>query len=313
MKSTVIYSLFLSLFTLFVSCNNEETAVSEGNDSSELVIKTSFNELRSSLKAASVSDFAEGSKLGLFITKGNLEDDYTTGIAHNIESTLTGGIWKQNPPVYLYSHNAGIYAYYPYNAGHTNGAEIPIQSGVTDHMYGTHTRGQGTTVNKETPVVNLTMNHACTLVQFNIYKANYSSEGRLTRVAINNAPGKSVVFYSGKLNVKSGLISDKSGADKSIQTTSSPLLLIPDKKFTDEKDYVKLLVIPTSKTSSPGEVIVTFNIDGKDYTWEVPAATEWRQGTKNTYDVLLNGTQVRIGDVKITPWTDGVSGNVTLE
>ena len=309
MRTTYLYIIAIS--GLF-SCNNEDGTVPEENNSSELIIRTSSNALKSSLKAASVSDFTEGSKLGLFVTKGNLTEDYSSGIPHNIESTLIGGVWKQNPPVYLYSHNAGIYAYYPYNAGYTNGAEIPIQSGVTDYMYGTHTRGQST-INKDNPTVNLTMNHACALVQFNIHKANYSSPGRLERIAINNAPGKSVVFYSGKLNIQTGLISDKTETDRTIQINSSPLLIIPNDKSSNEKDYIKLSVIPTTKTLSPGEVIVTFNIDGRDYIWEVPAGTEWKQGTKNTYDVLLNGTQVRIGDVKIADWTDGVNGDVILE
>jgi hypothetical protein len=264
------------------------------------------------LKSGPVSDFEEDSKLGLFITKGNLGEHYSTSNFRNILSTLTAGIWKQTPSVNLYAHNATVYAYYPYYSGNTNGAEIPVQSGLTDYMYGTHTVGQAA-VNKDNRTVNLTMNHALALVQFNIYKANYPWQGRLDLVRINNAPGKTVVYYSGKLNIQTGEITDLSGADRGIQINSSPLLTIPDDKSTDEKDYVKLLLIPTSQTVSRGEVLITFEIDGKEYSWEVPAGTQWKQGTKYTYDVLLNGNELRIGEVKIADWINGAGGNAFLE
>ncbi len=312
MKS-ILYTLFLTLMlTICVSCDNEAENVPAGNNDSELIIRTGLNQMSNMLKSGPVSDFPEGSQLGLFITKGNLGDHYSTSNFRNILSTLAGGIWKQTPSVNLYAHNATIYAYYPYYSGNTNGAEIPVQSGLTDYMYGTHTAGQAA-INKDNRTVNLTMNHALALVEFNIYKANYPWQGRLDLVRIDNAPDKNIVYYSGKLNIQTGKIADLSGADRGIQINSSPLLMIPDDKSTNENSYIKLLLIPTAQTSSRGEVLITFDIDGKEFSWEVPAGTEWKQGTKYTYDVLLNGNELRIGDVKIADWTDGKGGNAFLE
>ncbi|MBF0647998.1 fimbrillin family protein [Dysgonomonas sp. GY75] len=309
----IIYTLFLSLMlTICISCDKETENVSTVNIPSELVIRTGVNQMSNMLKSGPVSDFPEDSKLGLFITKGNLGDDYSSSASRNILSTLTAGIWKQSPAVNLYAHNATIFAYYPYYSSNINGTEIPVQSGLTDYMYGTHTPGQAA-INKDNRTVNLTMNHALALVQFNIYKANYPWQGRLDLVRINNAPDKAVVYYSGKMNIQTGEISDLLGTDRNIQVNSSPLLIIPNDKFTDEKDYVKLLLIPTSQTSSRGEVIITFEIDGKEFSWEVPAGTQWKQGTKYTYDVLLNGNELRIGEVKIADWIDGAGGNAFLE
>lgn len=312
MKS-ILYTLFLTLtLTICVGCDNETESIPTNNDASELVIRTGLNQMSNLSKSGPVSDFPEGSQLGLFITKGNLGDHYSTSNFRNILSTLTGGVWKQTPSVNLYAHNATIYAYYPYYSGNTNGAEIPVQSGLTDYMYGTHTIGQAA-INKDNRTVNLTMNHALALVQFNIYKANYPWDGRLDLVRIDNAPDKNIVYYSGKLNIQTGKISDLSGTDRGIQINSSPLRIILEDKSTDEKDFVKLLLIPTAQTSSLGEVIITFDIDGKEYLWEVPAGTHWKQGTKYTYDVLLNGNELRIGDVKIADWIDGTGGNAFLE
>ena len=245
-------------------------------------------------------------------TKGNLGEDYSSDVSSNILSTLTEGLWLQTPAVNLYTHNAVVYAYYPYSSGNANGMEIPVQSGVTDYMYGTHTPGQAA-VNKDNKVVNLTMNHACALVQFNMYKANYPWQGRLELVTVKNAPEKSIVYYSGKLDIQTGEISGLSGADRNILRNGSPIMVIPDTKSDDESSFVKFLLIPTQRTSSAAEVVVSFHIDGKDYTWEVPAGTEWKQGTKNTYDVLLSGNELRIGDVRITAWEEGTNGNVVLE
>lgn len=313
MKTRLIKALLLSLCMVwFVSCNQEDTVETPGNDSSQLVIKTGVSQMANMLKSGPVADFTEESKLGLFITTGNLEDDYSSPASRNILSTLSGGIWKQTPAVNLYAHQAVIYAYYPYNASYANGREIPVQSGLTDFMYGTHTPGQAA-VNKDNRTVNLTMNHALALVQFNIYKANYPWEGRLDRICINNAPGKQVVHYNGKMDLQTGNISGLWGTDWNIQVNSVPLMIIPDEKSTNEKGYVKLLLIPTPVTSSRGDVIITFDIDGREFKWEVPAGTQWKQGTKNTYDILLSGNELRIGEVKIADWTDGVNGNVILE
>lgn len=315
MKTKFIKAVFFSLCIIwFTGCNRDEAAESAGNDSRELVIETvqAPEPGAKALKSGPVSDFPEGSRLGLFITKGNLGDDYSSLASRNILSTLTGGVWKQSPPVNLYAHNATVYAYYPYYSSNVNGTEIPVQSGLTDYMYGTHTPGQAA-VNKDNRTVSLTMNHALALVQFNIYKAGYPWQGKLDRVCIGNAPGKAVVYYSGKLDIQTGEIYDLSGTDRNIQVNSSPLLMIPDDKSTDEKDYVKLLLIPTSQTASRGEVIITFDIDGREFSWEAPAGTQWKQGTKYTYDVLLNGNELRIGEVKIADWIDRAGGNAFLE
>lgn len=311
---TIYFSLLALCISLvlFCSCNRQEELASENDDISQLVIKTALNPIPGSLRHGPLSDFPEDSRIGLFITKGNLGDDYSPDMSRNILSTLSTGIWKQNPAVNLYAHNAVIFAYHPYNGLNNNGEGIPIESGLTDYMYGTHTPGQGN-INKDNRTVNLTMKHALALVQFNIYKANYPWEGRLTMVNITNAPGKAIVHYSAKMNIQTGEITDLSGSDRNIMTNSAPLLVIPENKFTSETDFVKLLLVPTIKTSSRGEVIITFDIDGKEYKWDIPAGTEWKQGTKYTYDVQLNGNELQIGDVKITDWVEGTYGNVILE
>lgn len=307
----ILFSLAL-IAVIFISCDKEENGYTVENISSELVINTGLNKMSGLLRSGPVSDFTEGSKLGLFITKGNLGEDYSSDVSYNIPSTMTNGRWIQTPAVNLYAHDAVIYAYYPYKSGSPNGKAMSVQSGLTDYMYGTHTSGQSA-INKDNRSVNLTMNHALALIQFNLYKTDYSWAGRLTRVAINNAPDKSIVHGSGKMNIETGEITELSGSDRTIQINSTPLMVIPDIKSTDEKDYIKLLLIPTGQTTDQGDVTVHFSIDNREYTWKFPVGTQWKQGTKYTYNVQLNGNELSIGDVKIADWTDGVNGDILLE
>lgn len=312
-KISFLYILSISfLLTLLISCDDENVNEQGTNTSAELVIKTGAIPLNKTLKSALISEFTEGSRLGLFITKGSLGDSYSSDASLNILSEFTGGTWRQTPSVNLYSYNATIYAYYPYSSGNLNGKEIPVQSGLTDYMYGTHTAGQQN-INKDNSTVSLTMNHAGALVQFNLYKSNYPWNGNLERVSINNATNKSVIHYSGKLNIQTGEITNLAGTDRAVSVNSSPLLLIPDIKSANEDQFIKLFLLPTQKTASKGDVIVTFSIDNREYNWEVPAGTEWLQGTKNTYDVQLNGNELRIGEVKVANWTDGINGDVIIE
>lgn len=311
MKS-ILYTLFFTMMlTICVSCDNEAENVPAGNNASELVIRTGLNQMSNMLKSGPVSDFPEGSQLGLFITKGNLGDNYFSTASRNVLSTFTGGKWKQTPAINLYSHNAVIYAYFPYVSGLIDGKNAAVYSGEIDYMYGTHTPGQAD-INKDNPIVNLTMKHACALVQFNIHKTNYPWEGKLTNMTISNAPGKSCMYIYGKLNIQTGEIKDMSVGNNSV-VKYGVLMTVPDIKSTDEKDFQKLLMIPTTKTIDKGDILVKFTIDAKEYIWEIPAGTQWKQGTKNTYDVMLNGHELRIGEVKIADWTDGTGGNAFLE
>lgn len=314
---TIIISilLFTSNLVFFSSCKQgSEVEVTPVNtDFSELVIKTDLNPIDNFLRSGPVSNFTQGSQLGLFITKGDLGNNYSAALSQNVKSTFTGTSWVQTPPVNLYNYPTVIYAYYPYIQSVADGEDIFIQSGVTDFMFGTHTSGQEA-INKDNSIVNLTMKHALALVQFNIYKTAYSWKGRLDRIGIANANGKSIVYANGRMNIQTGEIKNLSGADRNIGISSTPLMYIPDNKSGDESTYMKILMIPTQEViSKEGDVIISFDIDQKEYLWELPAGTIWKQGTKYTYDVQLIGNELRIGDVKISEWLDGVNEDIILE
>ncbi|MBF0647430.1 fimbrillin family protein [Dysgonomonas sp. GY75] len=314
MKKLVILCSVLSLAACFLwSCTDkDEQDTAENAAGTKLEMTAGINSPVAALKSGPVAVFPEGSKLRLFITKGSLGDDYESEASRGVASTLTGGKWEQSPAVNLYGHNATVFAFYPYTAIASDGTALPIHSGLTDYMYGTHTQGH-IPVNRDNPQVRLMMNHALALVQFNLYRQDYPWKGDLTCIRITNAPGKAVVYNSAKLNIATGEVKDHSGQDMAIQLNSTSLGIIPGSQSTDEGTFHKLLLIPTGTTKADGEILVTFTIDGRDYIWEAPAGTQWKQGTKNTYQVLLKGHELQIAGFGITDWTDGPVGNVVLQ
>lgn len=318
MKKFFIPAAIAALACCLSSCNNDDDPVNPTGGDAVLKIRTEIagiNVVRT--RAAVVSDFPEGTNIGLFIASGTLGTNYDSYSGNaNVLSVFRNGIWNQTPEVRLTGENATVYAYYPYSSNNTDGRAIFVDhSTQQDYMYGTHSQGQAA-VNKQNPQVNLTMKHAMALVQFNICKVDYPWEGRLTRIEIANADQKTIIFNEGALNLSTGSIKNTEGKNKaaSIQTYSDiyPLLTIPEKLSQDESGFLKVFVLPVASTGAEGDVVFKFTIDERIYTWKVPAGTAWKGGTKNTYTVTLGGSSLKIGKVSIADWTDGVSGNVSI-
>ena len=314
---------FMVVLTAFVftfsSCNNDELPDSQvKTDGTELKIRTDIAAVNvAGTRATPVSEFSNSSTLGLFVTSGTLDNMYDSFAANaNVRSVFFNGVWTQTPVVRLTNENATVYAYYPYSSLNTDGKAVSLDQGTQhDYMYGTHTIGQSA-INKNNPTVNLTMKHVMAMVQFNICKANYPWAGRLTKIEIANADSKTVIYSEGTLDISTGIIKNTAGKNypATIQTYSEnyPLLIISEKLFSDEADYLKLFVLPVATTGAEGDVVFKFTIDERIYSWKVPANTKWSSGTKNTYTVTITGSALRIGDVAITDWTDGVTGNAGL-
>lgn len=321
MKTNVLNSLLLAVSMaaclFWSSCANDRDLqdIHPAGEPAMLEVTAGIHTMGSILKAGPVAAFGEGSVLGLFLTKGSTGDDYYSATAsRNVKSTFSNGGWTQSPAVNLYAHPATVYACYPYsqNNAASDGTDIPVGSGFTDYMYGTHTPGQQA-INKDNRTVHLTMNHALALIQFELYKQDYPWTGDLTAIRITNAPGKAFVHMNGRMNLATGEITSLSGADMAIQLSSTSLGIIPNIPSANEASFQKLLLLPTGKTVAAGDILVTFTIDGRDYIWEVPAGTQWRQGTRNTYRVLLNGNALQLSSVTVSDWTDGIFGDVILE
>lgn len=309
----MISAAFVSA-ALLTGCTKEEMPEPARREATVLNITSDIAGATVSTRSP-LASFPYNSELGLFVTSGSLGSDYDGVAANaNVKSTFNGSTWTQTPDVYLSSADAVIYAYYPYSSANADGTAVPVEHvSQTDYMCGTHSAGQGA-INSSNPRASLTMRHALAQLQFKFGRSNYTGNGIVTRIEVANAAGKSCVYSRGMLNVATGTITKTSGQTASayIQNPSG-LYAIPASGVSGEAASLRLLVLPVNATAGSGDIRMYFTVDGKVYSWDVPASTAWTAGTKNVYTVTLTGTELVVGNVAITDWTDGANGTATLQ
>ena len=147
-----------------------------------------------------IQEFKEGSMLGLQITSGTVDDLYNGISTYKNVSVkayrVNGKIrWQQSPEVILDSNEATIYAYYPYQEDiNFNARQIPVKLApnaleTDDYMYGTHAIGQKA-VNSTSPLVLLSMNHALSLISFQLNLSKGKTGAFIiSSVQVGNKPG----------------------------------------------------------------------------------------------------------------------------
>ena len=170
--------LFTSMILSFWGCSNDKDfggLENIGWDEKPLQITTRILTTKST---NFIQEFKEGSMLGLQITSGTVDDLYNGISTYKNVSVkayrVNGKIrWQQSPEVILDSNEATIYAYYPYQEDiNFNARQIPVKLApnaleTDDYMYGTHAIGQKA-VNSTSPLVLLSMNHALSLISFQL-------------------------------------------------------------------------------------------------------------------------------------------------
>lgn len=305
-----IFSAAIAACVLSVSsCSNDNAITPEvelGDQPTLLSVATSIDVTSRSVTDRPIDAFSSGDEIGLYVSSGGVNTPYNSIAANkNVKSTFTTA-WAQATPVYLSSAIATIYAYYPWNASATDGAAVDIDhTSQTDYMYATPV----TNINNRQPRAAITMNHALSLVQFNFEKENYTGVGSLTAITIANKTSGSALISTGKLNLANGVITKGVSKEPVTRATNLPQTI----GIWNESTFPKMLVIPTSSTTSVGDIVISFTVDGQTYNWNVPTGTAWEQGKKNTYTVTIKGTGLVVSPVTITPWGAGKSDSGIIQ
>lgn len=291
------------------SCSQTDNVVTPeigmGDEPALLDVTTSIEVTRSVI-GKPIDTFVSGDEIGLFVSTGAVNTPYNGVAANkNVKSAFTT-VWTQATPVYLSSTKATIYAYYPWTAAGTDGTAIAIDhTSQTDFMYATPVAN----INNRQPKAAITMNHALSLVQFNFKKENYTGVGSLTAISIANKAGGSSLISNGTMDLTTGNITKGTGKEAVTKATNLPQTI----GTWTEATYPKMLVIPTAATAAAGDIVISFTVDGQVYNWNVPAATAWEQGKKNTYTVTIKGTSLEVSPVTITPWGAGKTDSGTIQ
>lgn len=294
----------------FSGCNNEDEPQRISEKTADLHVETEISGMPETY--APLSTFPDGAKLGLFVTPGAIGQNYPIGPYNNALAEFKSGKWVLTPQVKLSDTPAIIYAYFPYTTSITNAASVPIYtSNQVDYMFGTNAEGQES-VDRSNPNVRLRMKHALSLLQFKVKKMNYPGEGKLTRVEVLNAQSKYEIVSYGLLNIGSGEIAYQGQHNPAFVENANGLVTLTEEMPTKEENFVNLMILPVSKTSANGSVYLKFIIDGSTYYYYIPVNTTFKQGTKNTFNVTLNGTELTIDDIVITDWLTGPENSLNL-
>ena len=263
-----------------------------------------------------MQEFTRGSVIGLHVVSestGNIYDSNPDYKNVRAEAFLVNYKlnWRQSPDIYLNAEPVTVYAYYPYQSQVNFDPEnIPVRispdaSLTKDYMYGIQASGQRA-VNQISPVALLNMNHTLSLLSFQL-RMTPEAEGcfLLHAIQIGNKAGGTALCFKGKMNIKTGNIGGCAGTNASTRLKlNTPRML---KKIPDEPQ--QLMVIPTSRIRTDGDVEVLFTINETTFKYKIPANTKWEKGKRYIYNLLFNGKDITLENVSTSEWLP-VEGNM---
>lgn len=256
-----------------------------------------------------MQEFTSGSVLGLHVVSentGNIYDsnpDYKNvrAEAYMADNRLK---WRQSPEIYLHAEPVMVYAYYPYQPQvHFDPENIPVSisadaSQTHDYMYGAQAGGQRA-VNQVSPIAQIKMNHTLSLLSFRL-RLTPEAEGcfLLDAVQIGNKAGGTALCFRGRMNIRTGHIGGCAGTNASTRLKlDSPRMIRPV-----AGEQLQLMVIPTSRIHSDGDVEVLFTINGKTFQYDVAAGTKWEKGKRYIYDLLFDGKGLTLDNASVNEW-----------
>ena len=263
-----------------------------------------------------MQEFTRGSVIGLHVVSestGNIYDSNPDYKNVRAEAFLVNYKlnWRQSPDIYLNEEPVTVYAYYPYQSQVNFDPEnIPVRispdaSLTKDYMYGIQASGQRA-VNQISPVALLNMNHTLSLLSFQL-RITPEAEGcfLLHAIQIGNKAGGTALCFKGKMNIKTGNIGGCAGTNASTRLKlNTPRML---KKIPDAPQ--QLMVIPTSRIRTDGDVEVLFTINETTFKYKIPANTKWEKGKRYIYNLLFNGKDITLENVSTSEWLP-VEGNM---
>lgn len=314
-------SLLITISILLISCSKDSD-----KNNSILTVNPSF---RNVLTKALIDDSNINTMdIRIHVSKSD-GSEYSAGNSKLLLQYSTS--WSLSSTLFLSSNPATIFAYSPVPAdpgtvetGEYNTLKrlldinYPIaQDSQVDYLWAKQNKtsyGGELDIVSSSPLVNLRLHHALSLISFVIYKDNYPGVGLFDQFSIkDNSLDPSFIVRKETendlyLSVNDGVIS---GGEKvnlvSINAINDTITLLEDPGIDPLtlKNYINgyALLAPVS-ISDRTKVNFTFKIDNKDYSVDLPGpgTISWSAGNQYIYKVHLTGTQVVIQDVTVTPW-----------
>lgn len=328
----------ISGLLLTTGCGDDQNiGTAENNDPVELRISPRVTLTRGVVDGTA---FADGTTVAVY-AEG---DDYTTAKGNNYAKyKYSSSAWNSDgsDKIYLTNAEATIYAYYPtddkYNTtnltipvtlleaeseiaavDNVTGTSIAAAAGEVDCMYATPFP-KVTNKSNQTKGVELTMNHALSMVSFRVYKAaDYEGTGKLTKIVLKNVDAGTTLSKGTNptMNIKTGVITEGTPtAATYTRTIKDGYTLESTTNGTGAKKF-SIMVLPISTSIGNDKIQATFTIDGAEYTVKLTAPSDnsgaWLAGKNHLYTVKLSGTELSINTIIVTQWEE-VVGNANLD
>ncbi len=228
------------------ACSNDKKGVDAEPASVGLSISTTIQ------TRAVMTTFSSGDRMNLYLkTEASAgSGDFVSGVSASLES----GNWKISPAVEFKEKEAAyLFAFYPYSGDQTAPTAIPVDAASqTDYLYS----GDAVAVSYSSPEGVLKMEHALSIIAFNISKEGYTGEGKLASVKVVNIP------VNGTLDVSSGVISN---------TNSGEYSIVADKQIAQEGWTAQLPQMFSLPFAADGKnVSVILTVDGREYSVFLP-------------------------------------------
>lgn len=340
MKTKQLMNLALiSGLLLTAGCGDDQnTGTAENNDPVELRISPRVTLTRGVVDGTA---FADGTTVAVYAEGA----DYTSDKSNNYAKyKYSSSAWNSDgsDKIYLTNAEATIYAYYPTDDKHniTNltipvkllegtdatitavnnvtGTSIAAATGEVDCMYA-RPFPKVTNKSNQTKGVELTMNHALSMVSFRVYKAaDYEGTGKLTKIVLKNVDAGTTLSKGTNptMNIKTGVITEGTPtAATYTRTIKDGYTLESTTNGTGAKKF-SIMVLPISTSIGNDKIQATFTIDGAEYTVKLTAPSDnsgtWPAGKNHLYTVKLSGTELFINTITVTQWEE-VVGSANLD
>lgn len=290
-------SSLLIVAATFTACTDDMDI--PPNDNS-MIVKAVVEDIKDETKDIITGNaFPNGSHIGVTVlnTSGSAYDGMTYS---NIKFTLNTSSWSGASTVYLSSTAGTAYAYYPWvSSADITALAITAPTGLassgTDYMYAT-----AQSVSQTARSVTFPMKHALAAVEVIVKKGSYTGTGKVTACTWRSASAGT----SGKLNAKTGALSNQAGASTTFDTglTSSAALTASTAGTT-----YTFMCVPMAAAGAP-----TFNLtmDGQAYSVSGASIT-FESGNKYVYTLTMNSKTLSLSAVHVTAWASGTTASLT--
>ena len=244
-------------------------------------------------------------------------DPFSTSSTISISTLASGTITATDNADMVWNNTSGSWT----NNTDAKKATIAAAPGETDYMYAESKKASNQNSSNS---IELTMKHALSMISFRVYNdKTYQGTGTLSEIKLEDVSNTAVLYSSAKMNVSSGEISSASTTATYTRTITGYTLAQEGRDNANSADEAKaaakkisIMVLPVSNYST-NSVKASFKIDNATYTVNLSSPTndnKWEAGKNYLYTVLLNGKQLTISKVEVTPWSEvAVNNDLTIQ